>query len=49
MLLRWLTRTTGAEGPAGHEMNLVNEQLLDTYLRNIPDIASDDFTVQLQQ
>jgi hypothetical protein len=48
MLLRFIARTTGAEGPAGHDMHLVNEQLLDTYLRNIMDIASDDFTVQLQ-
>ncbi len=31
MLLRFLARTTGAEGPAGHDMNLVSEQLLDTY------------------
>jgi len=49
MLPRFLARTTGAEGPAGHDMHLVNEQLLDTYLENIQNIASDDFTVQLQQ
>ena len=49
MLMRWLARTTGPEGPAGHDMNLVNEQLIDTYLRNVPNIASDDFTVQLPQ
>ena len=48
MLLRFLARTTGAEGPSGHDMNLVNEQLIDTYLKNITNIASDDFTVQLQ-
>ena len=49
MLLRFIARTTGAEGPAGQDMNLMNEDMLDTYLRNISDIASDDFTVQLQQ
>ena len=49
MLMRWLARTTSAEGPAGHDMNLLNEQLIDTYLRNIPNIASGDFTVQLPQ
>jgi hypothetical protein len=49
MLLRFLARTTGEEGPSGHDMNLVNEQLIDTYLRNVKGIASDDFTVQLQQ
>jgi len=49
MLLRFIARTTGAQGPAGQDMNLMNEQMLDTYLRNIQNIASDDFTVQLQQ
>jgi hypothetical protein len=49
MLLRWITRTTGAEGPSGQFMNLMTEQMLDTYLENILNIASDDFTVQLQQ
>jgi len=49
MLMRWLARTTGPDGPAGHDMTLVNEQLIDTYLRNIPNITSDDFAVQLSQ
>jgi hypothetical protein len=49
MFVRFLIRTTGAEGPSGHDMNLVNEQMLDSYLENIKDIASDDFTVQIQQ
>ena len=49
MLMRWLARTTSAEGPAGQDLMLVNEQLIDSYLRNILNIASDDFTVQLPQ
>lgn len=49
MLLRFIARTTGAEGPAGHDMHLMDEQLLDSYLRNIENIASDDFTIQLPQ
>jgi hypothetical protein len=49
MLLRFLARTTGAEGPSGHDMHLVDESLLDTYLKNIKNIASDDFTMQLPQ
>jgi hypothetical protein len=49
MFVRFVARTTGAEGPAGHDMNLMNEQLLDTFLENILGITSDDFTVQLQQ
>jgi hypothetical protein len=49
MFMRFLARTTGPDGPAGHDLSLVNEQLIDSYLRNIPSIASDDFTVQLPQ
>jgi len=49
LLLRFITRTTGPDGPAGHDMNLMNEQMLDTYLRNVTDITSDDFTVQISQ
>jgi hypothetical protein len=48
MTLRFVARTTSAEGPAGHDMNLMDEALIDGYLRNIPNIASDDFTVQLK-
>jgi hypothetical protein len=48
MLVRFIARTTGAEGPAGHDMHLMNEDMLDAFLRNVKDIASDDFTVQLQ-
>jgi hypothetical protein len=49
LFARFIARTTGAEGPAGHDLNLVNEQLIDSYLRNIKNVTSDDFTVQLQQ
>jgi len=48
MTLRFVARTTSAEGPSGHDMNLLNEDTIDTFLRNIQNIASDDFTVQLQ-
>lgn len=47
-LVRWLTRTTSPEGPAGHTMHLVDESTMDTYLHNIKNIASDDFTIQLK-
>lgn len=30
-------------------MNLMNEDMLDTFLENIQGVASDDFTVQLKQ
>ena len=34
-------------GPAGHDLQLVNEQSIDKHLVNIRNIASDDFTVEL--
>ncbi len=48
MFMRFIARTTSAEGPAGRDLNLVNEQLIDSYLRNVKEIAADDFTVQLK-
>ncbi len=36
-------------GPAGTNLNLMDEQRIDTYLKNIESIASDDFTVSLTQ
>ena len=49
LFLRFLARTTGPNGPAGHDLQLVNEQSIDTFLVNIKNIASDDFTVELAQ
>jgi hypothetical protein len=49
LFLRFLARTTGPDGPAGHDLQLVNEQSIDTFLANIKNIASDDFTVELAQ
>jgi hypothetical protein len=48
MFVRFIARTTSAEGPAGLDMNLMNEDMLDAFLENIQGIASDDFTVQLR-
>jgi hypothetical protein len=45
--MRFLARTTGPNGPAGHDLQLVNEQSIDKHLVNIKNIASDDFTVEL--
>jgi hypothetical protein len=49
LFLRFLARTTGPNGPAGHDLQLVNEQSIDTFLKDIRNIASDDFTVELAQ
>jgi hypothetical protein len=48
LFMRFLARTTGPNGPAGHDLNLVNEKAIDTFLREIQSISSDDFTVELQ-
>lgn len=49
LFLRYLTESTGANGPAGHDLSLVNEQLIDTFLKNVKGIASADVTVNLGQ
>jgi hypothetical protein len=49
LFMRYLAGVTGANGPTGNNLNLVNEQLIDTYLKNIKSIASDDTTVSLTQ
>ena len=47
LFLRFLTGVTGANGPAGHDLNLVDEHRMDTLLKNVQSIASDDFAVSL--
>jgi hypothetical protein len=47
--MRFLASTTGPNGPTGHDLHLVNEQLIDNYLKNITNIAEADFTVNLLQ
>jgi hypothetical protein len=47
LFLRYLAETTGANGPTGHDLHLVNETLIDTFLKNVRDIASADVTVTL--
>jgi hypothetical protein len=48
LFMRFLARTTGPNGPAGHDLNLLNEQSIDTFLREIQSISSDDFTVEVK-
>jgi hypothetical protein len=48
VFLRYLTQITGANGPAGHNLNLVDENRLDTFLKNIPSLASSDSLVNQQ-
>jgi hypothetical protein len=47
LFLRFLAGTTGPTGPTGHDLNLMNEQRIDSLLKNIQNIASDDVMVNL--
>ena len=47
LFLRFLTRTTSAKGPAGHDFNLVDEKLMDDLLVNVKDIANAETMVNL--
>ncbi len=49
MFFRFLTRTTGAGGPAGHDLHLLSEKRMDDLLKNITSIASADLTVEMKQ
>jgi hypothetical protein len=48
LFMRFLARTTGANGPAGHSLNLLDESTIDNYLKTLPAIATADFTVTVQ-
>jgi len=47
LFLRFLARTTGPNGPAGHDLQLLTEQSIDTYLKNIKGVATADLAVIL--
>lgn len=47
LFLRYLAKSTGPNGPAGHDMQLLNEATIDTFLKNVTSISSDDFKVVL--
>ena len=45
--MRFLTRTTSSEGPAGHDFNLLNEKRIDDFLVNVKGIAKAAAQVEL--
>ena len=45
LFLRFLARTTGPNGPSGHDLHILDEKRLDTFLRNNMNISSADFTI----
>ena len=48
LFMRFLAATTGPNGPTGHDVHLVNENLIDSVLKVERSITSADFTVNLQ-
>jgi hypothetical protein len=48
LFLRFLAAATGPNGPTGHDVHLLNESVVDSYLRNNRNITSTDLTVNLQ-
>ncbi len=47
LFLRFMARTTSAEGPAGRDFHLIDEKLIDDLLVNVRSIASADLTIDL--
>jgi len=47
VFLRYLSQTTGGLGPAGHDLHLVDESRIDSFLRNNRNIATANTTVDL--
>lgn len=47
LFLRYLAQTNGAAGPTGNNLGLVDEQSIDSQLKNVQSISSADTTVNL--
>ena len=47
LFMRYLSGVTGVNGPTGNDLNLIDEHRIDTLLKNIESIASDDIAVSL--
>jgi hypothetical protein len=48
LFLRFLARVTGPDGPAGRDMHLLNEQTVDTFLKNNRNLTSANLAVELE-
>ncbi|HME10892.1 MAG TPA: hypothetical protein VKG25_27800 [Bryobacteraceae bacterium] len=49
LFVRFLIRTTGPNGPSGHDLGLLSEQRLDDLLKSLPALATADTTVNVQE
>ena len=47
LFMRFIAGMTGASGPSGNNLNLMDEHRIDSLLKNVQNIASDDITVSL--
>jgi hypothetical protein len=47
LFMRFIAEVTSTSGPSGNNLNLVDEQRIDSLLKNVQNIASDDVTVSL--
>ena len=48
LFLRFMARTTSAEGPGGRDYHLIDEKLIDDLLVNVRGIASAELTIDLE-
>lgn len=48
LFVRFLVRTTGPNGPTGHDLGLLSEQRIDDLLKNLKSLASSDTTIAVQ-
>lgn len=49
LFVRYLVRTTGPNGPTGHDLGLLSEQRIDDLLKNLTNLASADVTATVQE
>jgi hypothetical protein len=49
LFMRFIAGVTSANGPSGNNLNLMDEQRIDSLLKNVQNITSDDITVNLTQ
>ena len=48
LFVRFLVRTTGPNGPTGHDLHLLTEKRIDDLLKNLKSLASADITVNVE-
>jgi hypothetical protein len=49
LFVRYLVRTTGPNGPTGHDLGLLSEKRIDDLLKNLTNLASADVTATVHE